>query len=194
MRKLAILLAGCALGAAAAPALAHDVVVDAHDNSSSGGTAVDTGMHFTVDSFFDVFVSLDDLWSAGPLPRWSDANGLDGNLYASGSDESGQPNGTLIGIDFGPYSQDGFSAPYGALVGRINGQYKLLGTSFSGPAWATGNLELMYWDSNYSDNEGSITISVNPAVPEPASWAMMIGGLGLVGAAMRRRQATVRFA
>lgn len=27
------------------------------------------------------------------------------------------------------------------------------------------------------------------AVPEPASWAMMIGGLGLVGVSMRRRQA-----
>ncbi len=29
------------------------------------------------------------------------------------------------------------------------------------------------------------------AVPEPASWAMMIGGFGLTGAAMRRRRATV---
>jgi hypothetical protein len=28
------------------------------------------------------------------------------------------------------------------------------------------------------------------AVPEPATWAMMIGGFGLVGAAMRRRQRT----
>jgi hypothetical protein len=36
---------------------------------------------------------------------------------------------------------------------------------------------------------GSIT-----AVPEPASWAMMLGGFGLVGAAMRRRQrVAVRF-
>jgi PEP-CTERM motif len=25
------------------------------------------------------------------------------------------------------------------------------------------------------------------AVPEPASWAMMIGGFGLIGAAARRR-------
>ncbi len=26
-----------------------------------------------------------------------------------------------------------------------------------------------------------------PAVPEPTSWALMIGGLGLAGAALRRR-------
>jgi hypothetical protein len=32
------------------------------------------------------------------------------------------------------------------------------------------------------------------AVPEPASWAMMIGGFGLVGAAARRRSATLAFA
>lgn len=29
-----------------------------------------------------------------------------------------------------------------------------------------------------------------PAIPEPATWAMMIGGFALVGAAMRRRRAT----
>jgi hypothetical protein len=36
--------------------------------------------------------------------------------------------------------------------------------------------------------------SVNAAVPEPASWAMMIGGFALAGAALRRRQTGVRFA
>jgi hypothetical protein len=35
--------------------------------------------------------------------------------------------------------------------------------------------------------------NATPAVPEPASWAMMIAGFGLVGGAMRRRT-TVRFA
>ncbi|THD57392.1 MAG: PEP-CTERM sorting domain-containing protein [Phenylobacterium sp.] len=28
------------------------------------------------------------------------------------------------------------------------------------------------------------------AVPEPASWALMIGGLGMAGATLRRRRAT----
>ncbi len=32
------------------------------------------------------------------------------------------------------------------------------------------------------------------AVPEPASWAMMIAGFGLAGAALRRRKTTVKFA
>lgn len=41
--------------------------------------------------------------------------------------------------------------------------------------------------------EGVSDIPV-PSVPEPATWAMMIGGLGLAGAALRRRKAKVQFA
>lgn len=38
-------------------------------------------------------------------------------------------------------------------------------------------------------------VVLNNSVPEPASWAMMIGGLGLAGGALRRRQSTaVRYA
>jgi hypothetical protein len=32
------------------------------------------------------------------------------------------------------------------------------------------------------------------AVPEPATWAMMIAGMGIVAASKRRREAVVRFA
>ena len=32
------------------------------------------------------------------------------------------------------------------------------------------------------------------AVPEPASWAMLIAGFGVIGSVLRRRRATVRFA
>jgi hypothetical protein len=37
----------------------------------------------------------------------------------------------------------------------------------------------------YSDNP------VTDGVPEPASWALMIAGFGLAGAALRRQRATV---
>lgn len=41
----------------------------------------------------------------------------------------------------------------------------------------------------------NMTVTPLAAVPEPTTWAMMIGGLGLVGGAMRRRQRiAVRFA
>ena len=42
--------------------------------------------------------------------------------------------------------------------------------------------------SNWASNNNEHAFFLN-AVPEPASWAMMIAGFGLVGAAMRRREA-----
>lgn len=37
-------------------------------------------------------------------------------------------------------------------------------------------------------------LAVGPGVPEPATWAMMIAGFGLAGAAMRRRATTIAYA
>jgi len=45
-----------------------------------------------------------------------------------------------------------------------------------------------------TDNWTYTLDGTNPAVPEPATWAMMIGGFALAGAAMRRRAAKVAFA
>lgn len=47
-----------------------------------------------------------------------------------------------------------------------------------------------YADFNYWHlDDVSVTLSSAPGgVPEPATWAMMVGGFGLMGAAMRRRR------
>jgi hypothetical protein len=46
--------------------------------------------------------------------------------------------------------------------------------------------------SNIRGPSVSLRISPAVAVPEPTSWAMMIGGFGIVGGAMRRRRVSTK--
>ena len=57
----------------------------------------------------------------------------------------------------------------------------------------------VFWTTQelpYSSTEWETQITaINVAgVPEPASWALMLGGFGLVGRAMRSRRSKVAFA
>jgi len=61
------------------------------------------------------------------------------------------------------------------------------------------NINAGNWNDVYATySPGGYVVEWSPvvrgAVPEPASWAMMIGGFALAGAAMRRRVAVARFA
>ncbi len=181
-------LLGAALLGAATASQALPFVVDAFANSSTGGVGAST-VSLLAGQGFSVSVAATDLWSAGALPRWSNADGLTASLFATGGDDSGQPVGTLIGTNFGLYTQGGLSAPYGALVGQIGGgSFFVVGTSFSGIAAIPGTLKLYYWDSNYGDNSQWVTAQVNAAVPEPHTYAMLLAGMLAVGFVVRRRE------
>jgi hypothetical protein len=135
-----------------------------------------------------VATNTSQIWNGGGILRWSTADGLTGNLYATGTDSSGMPAGTLIGTAQPSLTQFGLTAPVGALVGEIGGVYRLLGTSFSGLSWGNGVLNLMYWDvpSAAADGGGAIVVDITGvSVPEPATWAMLIIGFGLIGATRR---------
>ncbi len=67
-----------------------------------------------------------------------------------------------------------------------------LGLGILDPTAARG--ELLVIDENDTLVFDTIGWDLASAVPEPASWAMMIAGFGLVGAATRRRSVKVRFA
>ncbi len=84
------------------------------------------------------------------------------------------PPGTVTGGPFGATSWSTISTgAFDVTAGSIL-TFRAVGTSDS--------------LGGYVDN---ITLS---AVPEPATWAMMIGGFGIVGGTLRRRRAKLRFA
>jgi uncharacterized protein YjiK len=53
-----------------------------------------------------------------------------------------------------------------------------------------GNIYLVSDDGDGPNQSYLVKLAYAAAVPEPASWAMMVGGFGLIGGAMRRRQKT----
>ena len=103
--------------------------------------------------------------------------------------------GTTFLGSYGPTSHTGIDFPVSSLTAGTTG-YDTLSLSFT--ATSAGSIR-GFVGTGSADNIGPILdnfrIDITPgAVPEPATWAMMIAGFGLVGASMRRRAAKVSFA
>lgn len=78
-----------------------------------------------------------------------------------------------------------------------NGNSMSDGSGFtrSTPGGASGNLFFISAGMPNPDQSSDyVKLKTLTAVPEPASWAMMIGGLAVVGSAMRRRKTEISFA
>lgn len=95
---------------------------------------------------------------------------------------------------------DAFLALDGQLIAQEGGIHGVAAAPVTTSTLAAGihTLELFYVDRNQTGaglyfNVDTSDIVVSPptsAVPEPASWAMMVGGFGVLGSAIRRRQRT----
>lgn len=102
-------------------------------------------------------------------------------LFSGTFDSAGTGAGGLR--DFGP----GGVGPSG-FVGNL----WLVAASFNGPeSYKCGRKTCTSVDGFKFSN---LTVNTVPAVPEPATWAMMIAGFGLTGAAIRRRRASTAVA
>ena len=173
----ALLLAGAAHAS---------TVVDVDAQTDAIGTVGATTTLAAGESF-TITASPLDTWSAGADLRTSNANGLTGAIYAQAGDDSGKTPGTQIGQDFGTFTSGSSTFAFGELVGSIDGgAYFAVGTNYTGTTASGGTLSLIYWDSYYGDNSGSIAATVT-AVPEPTSVALLLAGLGIVGGLARRR-------
>lgn len=176
MLKTATLAAALALSLAA-PALAATVTLEvkAKEHSSTPGNGLATGVLVNAGDTLGITADPRDTWSLGgeePATRTFAADGL--------------PVVAPFTNDYEPYTQDGLTALYGTLVGRIGtGAFFVVGSAFEETVAETGELFLYAWDSNDFDNSGSIQVTIS-AVPLPAGGLMLLGGLGALTLLRRR--------
>ncbi len=131
----------------------------------------------TLTSFTPTSVGLDNAAYVDPLtgaPIYHDADqglgvvGYQGGLFSD----------SFLSITFDSIGH----TPGGQPLSVVADQYNALNNGAPYAGYPTAG----YWTATFA--------IPNPGVPEPASWAMMLGGFGLVGGAMRsRRKAAVSF-
>lgn len=102
-----------------------------------------------------------------------------------------QPTGTTIDLVQTGYTFTGGYGNFSVPLTLLNGSNTIT-FSYAGALQTPGDEA---WGVDSATITGNVLTS---AVPEPAAWAMMLGGLALTGAALRRRRpalrTTVRFA
>jgi hypothetical protein len=92
-------------------------------------------------------------------------------------------------IDFISVDLDGVFFASSIVNGAFSSTAEIIGVFLT-----AGNHTL---NVNYSSTKPKVTYSGNISiapVPEPASWAMMVAGVAVIGVAMRRRTQTTRIA
>jgi hypothetical protein len=196
MKKLMV-LATTAAAMVATPAFAATTIVPQDNTATTApvltftdGTATATfGATYTVNGQFSdrFFFTLNQL-----------ATLVDGKLTTAGGGNRAPFNGDLdisvVNLLTGTSTLFSFNRATGPGTTDKNENFTIPSTNMN-QQLAAGTYSLMV--TGLAENvgtggnergtyDGSLTFSaVNSAVPEPATWAMMLGGFGLVGGAMR---------
>jgi len=148
----------------------------------------------------------------GDLPNviWAgtDATGFQGEIIftpAAGYEVA------LLGFDFGCYLNRtscqtlnyGIESLGGTVIdaGALPTLYPGHGTLALNALYFSDGIKLVWGPDSYDAGLANIAFDVRliddtptPVVPEPASWAMMIAGLGIVGSVLRRSRTRLAFA
>lgn len=203
-------LAAAVIVASVAPAQAANLIVNGGFEASTSQTSTPTG--WTNIGHTDGVIA----YSVFGTPAYDGSYYYDiggyGGATPSVNDGIMQTINTVAGqtyrLTFGYSGENtaGVSTVLGVTAGSVVNQYSLLGNNaglFKDPfkttyfdfvaAGATTDVKFQIFSSSqfgYNDpliDAVSVEAIKRGGVPEPAAWAMMLAGFGLVGGAMRRR-------
>ncbi len=163
-----------------------DIVVYAAQDSSAGASDIAALDSYILSNGRVLFQT----WTSGNPSLGADQTGTENesSLTVGALFDTGLTNPlTLTNPGWGVYSL-GLSATSGAVAGTFgNGQAGII----------VGNSGRTIWNGFLTDTLSTSVLYQNQlvylaggiaAIPEPASWAMLIAGFGLTGAALRRRR------
>ena len=146
-------------------------------------------------SDYDLYIGLapDDAYSADELAAMSGYLAGGGNILLTGDNSenfavlNGRINDALIGLGSGLRIAEATLDP-GFNTAQLQGPSPFLngvvGFEYAWTSQVTGGTGLF---GTVTGNVTFLAVEAGNAVPEPASWAMLIAGFGLVGAVQRRR-------
>ena len=191
MRKALLVAAALAtVAAVAVPASAATIInLDGKLNTSTNGANAFV-QNFAAGSYVVTFVQ--DQYTA--MSRWTSETGCDsaGIHCRQGWENSAR---IVIGDTTHLFGDGAASGGHGPLTPE-DGYFKTAAMSLAHAAAYSfqftlseaSDVRFFIYDTPVTDNRGGVSLSV-AAVPEPAAWALMIAGFGLVGFSARRRKA-----
>lgn len=164
-------------GVCAASAWTGDAGVIRSGNGAWGGVTAASGNYY---GFVQTTHTLQQTFTATESGT-ATANWIDTNRAGYGGLQSYN-----VWIDSGMTSQQigSFSTAVGGWVSRLSSSFTLL----NGQNYTLRFTGLATVDSTAFIDNVALNVTPSAAVPEPASWAMLIAGFGFVGAAARRRR------
>jgi hypothetical protein len=198
MNTISKMLVGAALTAAMVPAAAlADPGVDFTGAGSVGFTSQTWTLGYEFSANVDTAVTALGTWNSGisgtfAVGLWDSS----GNLLAQTNvDTGGTQDGSAPWVfsAIGPVSLTAGNIYYVGSYGDSYYTYNVSGftvdprITFISDAWTGGGLA---FPTNHSGTVGFFggNVELGSAVPEPATWATMVAGIGVVGGAMRRRR------